>query len=221
MINPIKLPAIRRIPRPALSRLSRVYGLLLDFEDHGETVISSREIGRMLGEGSHTVRKDISYLGESGTSGLGYNVAQLRSRIAAGLGLDRPRRTCVVGLGGLGLSFLDSQNPHARRFDIIAGFDSSINRLETVRTNIPVFASREIVEVSRRMNIELAILTGPVQAQENARRLIDGGVRGILNFSPAVIHNARNDVFISQIDPVGELRFLSALISLSERAGTG
>jgi redox-sensing transcriptional repressor len=61
----------------------------------------------------------------------------------------------------------------------------------------------------------LAALTVPGQAtQETVGKLIEGGIKGIVNFTPAVIKPTKN-VFVRNIDLVGEFRNLSALSTLT------
>jgi redox-sensing transcriptional repressor len=95
----------------------------------------------------------------------------------------------------------------------VAGFDSDVNKLETIKTAIMVFPSYDIAEIVKKMGIELAIIAVPVShAQEMADRLITGGIRGILNLTPTVITIGGNRCFVRNIDIAGELRILSAMI---------
>jgi NADH/NAD ratio-sensing transcriptional regulator Rex len=68
----------------------------------------------------------------------------------------------------------------------------------------------------RRNAIELAILTVPGHAvREIVERLIEGGIKGIINLSSVTLSASMNaKVFVSNIDMVGEFRFLSALFKL-------
>ena len=66
------------------------------------------------------------------------------------------------------------------------------------------------------MGIELGILTVPeIAAQDTASRLIEGGVKGIINFTATHIKINQKNVFIKNIDITSELRILSALIKIS------
>ncbi len=203
------------IPRPAVLRLSQLYGMLEEAASRGDVSISSRQIGERLGVEPHNVRKDISHIGEVGTSGSGYDIGKLKTHIGTRFGFGRSRKACIAGLGSIGAALLNAGFHFMREYSIVAGFDSSINRLETIKTEVPVYPSREIAEVVRRSGIELAVITVPAQeAPEIARRLVDGGIRGIVNFTPAVLDTPEG-VFVSTIDLASEFRYLSALITMS------
>jgi redox-sensing transcriptional repressor len=97
---------IYHIPKPTINRLCKIYSLLEEFEDKAEVTVSSKAIGERMGVGSHSVRKDINYLGEIGTVGSGYEVSRLKAHIGKRLGLNVERKACVVGLGKLGRAIM-------------------------------------------------------------------------------------------------------------------
>jgi redox-sensing transcriptional repressor len=204
------------VPNPALVRLCTVYRLLDKLVAEGVLRVSSTRIGRIIGAEAHTIRKDINYLGEIGEIGSGYDTVRLRDHIRYRLGLDKKRNSCVVGLGRLGSAILMYEPFSGSGYTIVAGFDSNINKLETAITSVPLFPAHEIVDVVREKNIELGILAVPASAaQEAADRLIEGGVRGIVNFSPAMFSYDSSKIYVTHIDIVRELTALSAYISLS------
>lgn len=206
---------IQQIPSPTLSRLCKIYNLLEEFENDGLSTISSKEIGKRLGVGSHNIRKDFGYLVESGTSGLGYNISKLKELIKNSLGFEREINVCVVGLGKLGTAIINYEMPLAQNFKIVAGFDSNINRVETINTIIPVFPNYEIKDIIISNKIELAVLTVPSnQAHKASNQLIEGGIKGIVNFTPVMLDFSSNDVMISNLDLISEFRFLSAKFNL-------
>lgn len=203
---------MNNFPTPAISRLCALYQLLGQIKLQNS--VSSAELGKLLGVAAHSIRKDISFLGVAGNSGAGYDVSKLRSLIADSLGLAAVRRVCVVGLGRMGSAILNY--PLGEEFKLVAGFDSSINRLETIRTSVELFPAYRISEVVRSLSIDLAIITVPAEsAQEVAERLVEGGVKGIVNFAPAPVKSKDKGVFVKQIDIDGELSILSARISVS------
>ena len=54
-------------------------------------------------------------------------------------------------------------------------------------------------------------------AQETADRLMDGGIKVIVNFSPVAI-KVKNNVMIRNIDLLGECMLLSTLLTFEENA---
>ncbi len=200
------------ISTAAISRLCALYQLLGQIQSQNN--VSSAELGDLLGVSAHSIRKDISFLGATGNSGAGYDVNRLRSLIAESLGLTDVRRVCVVGLGRIGSAILNY--PLGKEFELVAGFDSSINRLETIKTSVELFPAYQISEVVRSLRIDLAVITVPAgSAQEVTDRLVEGGIKGIVNFAPVPVKIKDRNVFVKQIDIDGELRILSARISVS------
>jgi len=218
MIHLIKHRSLRKIPEPSLLRLCKLYHFLTDEHKKGTTSISSKDIGRRLGVGSHNIRKDINYLGEAGKSGAGYNVKHLSSLIEHSLGLTKHRNSCLIGMGALGMVLLNYLDQAFPGLSIVAGFDSNINRIETIHASIPLFPAYEIADVARRMNIELAVIT---EADSNIGKIIErcraGGVRGILNLTPAILNDDETGIYVRNVDIVSECGFLLALFTLNER----
>jgi len=218
MINAVKNNQIKKIPKPALSRLCKIYNLLEELEVMGDISISSKEIGKRLGVGSHNIRKDFSYIGETGTSGSGYEIIKLKAHLDTVLGLKKERNACIIGLGGLGIVIMNYQKPLFPSFNIVAGFDSNINKLETINISIPVYPTYEITEVIKRDNIELAVITEPDRNIEKiSERLYRGGIKGIINFTPVILSSDSDAINIRNIDIVSEFRYLSALFTLYDQ----
>ena len=98
MINPIS----GRVPVPTLERLATYLRYLIDLEQDQIKTISSSEVEDQTGVNAAQFRKDLSYFGEFGKPGVGYNVAELQSRIARILQIDQEQRVLLVGAGNLG-----------------------------------------------------------------------------------------------------------------------
>ncbi len=204
----------RIIPTPSLERLCAMYHILEALEQNSQKTISSIELGKRLGINSNSVRKDISFLGEIGNCRAGYDVQKLKEHITVHLRINRKRTACVVGLGRLGTAILNYERLSKGDFIIVAGFDTNINKIETIQTHVPLYPANEIPIVVKREKIELAILAVPdFAAEESARRLIEGGIKGIVNFSPAII-KPLGDVRIRNIDLITEFRILSVISTL-------
>ncbi|MBN2412037.1 redox-sensing transcriptional repressor Rex [candidate division KSB1 bacterium] len=205
-----------KIPKPAVNRLCMLYRFLHRLENEGFTTISSSKIAEQLGLGSHNIRKDIGYLGEIGITGSGYDIAKLKTHISQKLGFDRAKKACVVGLGRLGSAIMNFEKFEINGYMIVAGFDSNINVLETIKTNIDVYPAYLIPDIVQRLEIELAVITVPESAAQSvAEKLIEGGIKGIVNFTPFVIKPTRKKIPIRNIDVIGEFDILSALAYLS------
>ena len=200
------------IPQPTIIRLCTIYQFLFELEKEGVTSISSTELDAKIGVASHTIRKDINYLGEIGNTRGGYDVSRLKNHIAIHLRIGPQQKSCVVGLGHLGQAILQSSSLGGGEFKIVAGFDSNVNKLETIKASVPLFPSYEIADVVRSMGIDLAVIAVPPEnARDVAGRLFEGGIKGILNFAPVVIKPGKSGVIVRNIDIGQEFRILSVL----------
>lgn len=208
------------LPWPTINRLCRIYNLLAELEIAGKQKVSSSDMGKMLGISAQSIRKDISLAGDPGSAGARYDVVKLKAHLSGQFGFGAERKACVVGIGRLGSAILDYGQLNLYGYTIVAGFDANMNTIETKKTKVRLYPAYQIPEVVRREKIELAVLCVPAQAAQGAAdKLIEGGIRGIVNFTPVILQCNKDDVFTAQIDVVKEFRILSAMISLSS-AGT-
>ncbi len=200
-----------------LKRLTQMYRTLsrmIRFEKFDQTV-SSAQLGSILGVPSHTIRKDISCLGEIGGSGRGYDVEKLQHFLGEKLGVDTPKRAAVVGIGKIGSALIEYGRFGNSGFDLIAGFDANINHIEAMKSDVPLYPAYDIEELVKRQKIELAFLTVPAEAAaKSLERLIAGGIKGVVNFSPLILNS--DEIYIRNVDLTGELTLLSAMINLGE-----
>ncbi|HPL15251.1 MAG TPA: redox-sensing transcriptional repressor Rex [Spirochaetota bacterium] len=204
------------IPRPTLIRLCKIYALLDEMHEIGETSISSQDIGRRLNVGSHNIRKDMGFIDQSGISGTGYDIATIKDSIKETLGFGRIRKACVIGLGNLGSLLINNSMVPLPCFSIVAGFDSSINTLEIVKTAIPVYPTYEIPSVLKKDHIEVAIIAEKDLTMDSTiERLIDGGIKGIINFTPVLLNSRDTSIEVRNIDIFSEFRYMSALLAIS------
>ncbi|MDR1898641.1 MAG: CoA-binding protein [Treponema sp.] len=187
------------IPEAAKERLLHLMRLL---EKHGGP-ITSAQAELLTGWPSHRIRKDISYLvgagsgeGEAsdpgGGSGLGsnsgYRADLLIPAIKKALDLERRRRICLVGLGRLGSAFLNFSPAELGEFELAAGFDTNVNRVEILPSRAPLYPAYKMAEIIGRFSIEMALLcVPPGAAQGAAEKLAGAGIRGILNFAPVAL----------------------------------
>jgi redox-sensing transcriptional repressor len=111
----------------------------------------------------------------------------LAPAIKKALGLDIRRLFCVVGLGRLGSAYLNLPLEH-EEFELAAGFDISVNRVEILKSPVPLYPGFKMAEQISRRGIEIALLCVPGgAAQGAAEKLAAAGIRGILNFAPVIL----------------------------------
>jgi len=182
-----------KIPEPTIRRLSRYFRCLEEMEERGDKVVSSAQLAAKCLVNGTQLRKDLTYFGQFGTRGLGYNVKELLLEIRRVLGLNKEWRMAVIGIGNLGSSLLSYKDFLKQNYKIVAAFDIDppkvIGRVsEKLGKPIEVLHINRMKEVAKERRIEIGIITTPAsEAQNVANVLVGAAVRGILNFAPAQI----------------------------------
>jgi redox-sensing transcriptional repressor len=201
----------RAIPEATVGRLPVYLRALLDLAESSrpETKVSSEELARLAGVNAAKVRKDLSYLGSYGTRGVGYDIEYLLYQITRELGLTQDWPTAIIGVGNLGRALASYKGFSERGFRIAALFDVDDRLTGKREGGIEIRHLDDLKEVVNDEDICIGIIaTPPAAAQEVAERLVDAGVKSILNFAPAVVSVAP-DVNVRKVDLSIELQILS------------
>lgn len=203
-----------------IERICKVFGYLTYLEQSATDFVSSRSLAKAIGSTEYTVRKDISFLGVGGYTRKGYEVRSLKAELGRKLNLNKHRKACIVGLGRLGAALLDYEKFQEDGFEIVAGFDCSINKLERIQTQIDVFSDNDIKEIVGQREIEVGIIAVPaVKAQDVADKLIAAGIKGILNFSTQKVVVPKEVIYLN-IDFTNALRFIATKVMIKNRHQT-
>ncbi len=198
-----------KIPEATVIRLSIYSRYLQQLIDDGVKSVSSDEIAGGVGVSSAQVRKDLAYFGEFGTRGVGYKVDVLYGHLMKILGLDRKWPAIIVGAGKLGSALALYQGFAARGFNVEAILDSDSEKIGMKLDEIVVEPLEMMSQRIKDKNISIGIVTVPAAAaQEVTDKLIDSGVKAILNFSPRVLKVPSN-VLLRNVDLSVNLEVLS------------
>lgn len=205
------------VPEKTIGRLSLYYRYLYFLSQHGTATISSKSFAGLLGVKPSQVRKDLSYFGEFGKSGTGYNVTELKKAIARILGLEQGRKVAIVGMGNLGMALASYKGFEVLGFKIVAIFDNSPHKIGKKYRGKICQPLEALPKVSKSEKIEMAILTVPQEAaQEVAAMVTSAGIKAILNFAPVHLNVPKN-VRVNNVDLATELKSLSFFVSGQQR----
>ena len=176
---------MRKIPAPSKKRLIVLSRLLLQQK---KEKITSSEISELTGWGEASIRRDISLLELHNGVSNGYDVEILRNAICDFLKIDskneKKHRGCIVGLGKIGEALLESSVFKESDFEIVAGFDTNFNKIEMMKSEIPLYTTLDLEQKIHFYEIEFAILAVPDEkAQFISERLASSGIKGILNYT--------------------------------------
>ena len=151
--------------------------------------ITSVDISEQTGWKDSLIRHDLWLLGYNKGVSNGYQTVDLRDAINQALGLEaETKNCCIVGLGRLGAALLDEKLTQGSSFVIKAGFDSSLNRVEILRSSFPLYPANQMNWIIKQEGITLAVLTvEDKEAQTMTDRLVAAGVLGIVNMTRAVL----------------------------------
>jgi len=183
---------------------------LRELRDEGIPKTSSHEIAEALNIKASQVRKDLSYFGEFGKRGVGYDVENLCLKIHKILGTERVWNVAIIGVGNLGRAISHYPELEKYKFKIVAAYDVDKRKINSILLpGIPIKHIKELKNKNNDLDFEIAILTVPSNvAQEVANILIEAGVKGILNFAPVTL-NSDDRVVIENVDFVVSLKTLT------------
>jgi redox-sensing transcriptional repressor len=200
------------IPRKTIYRLSTYLRCLARLKENQIQTVSSETLAKVAGVKPTQLRKDLAYFGTFGTRGLGYDVAELSSRIADELGTSHLQPVILVGVGNLGLALLSYRGFEKEGFEIVAAFDLEPDRPRGKKVTPTIFGVDDLPAFIQKHGVRMAILTVPAEAaQDAANTLVECGVMGILNFSPIVLH-VPEEVMVNNVNLAIELENLSYFI---------
>src|SRR5690625_1782951 len=196
----------KNIPQATAKRLPLYYRYLNNLNQQGKKRVSSQELSQAVKVDSATIRRDFSYFGALGKKGYGYNVEYVLDFFRKTLDQDELTHVALIGVGHLGLAFLNYDFLRSNNTKIKMAFDADLEKVNKEIGGVPVY---HIDKLADKLNgIEVAILTVPVhEAEHITEKLVRAGIIGILNFTPARI-TVPEHVRVHDIDLTIELQSL-------------
>lgn len=218
---PAASPSASRVPIPTLERLTTYLSCLLDLGGADVETVSSAEIEQHTGINAAQFRKDLSYFGEFGKPGVGYNVAELESRLARILQIHKIQPVVLIGAGNLGAALLGYPGLREHKFHIVAAFDNDPSKIGRRLWDHDILEYRKLGEVNQVLGARIAILAVPANAaQAVTDTAVASGIRAILNFAPVVLR-VPSDVAVRNVSFLQELAVLSYHLTESGGARNG
>ncbi|MFH1283642.1 MAG: redox-sensing transcriptional repressor Rex [bacterium] len=196
-----------KIPSAVVARLSQMYRILDNLE--GKRFISSNEISSVSGFTAAQIRRDLTYFGQFGTTGKGYNISLLKEEILKILGLDQNWRVALIGVGNLGRALLKYKGFRDKGFTISAAFENDRRKVGKTINGTMIFSINMLKSITKKNYIEMAILTVPEEAAQRVANLLNGSaVKAVLNFTPSKV-NCGKSILVHNIDMTVEMEKLS------------
>lgn len=200
---------MKKIPESTVRRLSLYLRFLQEASDRGVATLSSDELAERGGTTSAQVRKDLSFFGSFGKRGLGYSVPELLQQLRDILGLARTWRVALVGAGKIGSALFSYRDFQRRGFFIRAVFDSDPAKVGAAWGEQTVRPDEEMDRALREEEIDIVIIAVPAEAAQGVvDRVVETGVRAILNFAPTRL-KVPEHVALRNVDMAVELEGLA------------
>ena len=115
----------------------------------------------------------------------------------------------LVGVGNLGHALANYRGFPERGFRIAALVDADRSKVGEVVGGLPIRHVDELPEIVSALEAAIGMICTPgAVAQEVADRMIDAGIRSILNFAPSVI-SVPEGVSVRKVDLAIELQILA------------
>src|SRR5687768_580087 len=195
-----------KIPDIIIGRLPVYLRALQRMADSGLKTTSSQELGEHVGISAAQIRKDISQFGDFGKQGTGYSIAYLLDKLREILKVDRIWDVVLVGAGDMGHALANYQGFQNRGFRIVMIFDADKEKVGQKIGDFVIEDSEKIVEKIKAAGVKMAMLTIPAAAAQGvADKLVQAGVKAILNYAPISL-NVPPNVKVQYIDPSTHLQ---------------
>ena len=200
----IPLPTIKRIP---------VYVSVLEKRlKEGKETVSTTDFAAALTLKPVQVRKDLAFAGAEGKPRIGYRTEELLETLHRFVGWNNLSEAVLVGAGALGTAILGYKGFDRFGLKIKAAFDIDESKCGATVHDKPVYPIRDLKQYVKKNGIIMGILTVSENgAQPAADALVEAGIQGIWNFSPAQI-DVPDSIFVQQEDLAAGLAVLAVRI---------
>ena len=188
------------ISNSVIRRLPRYYRFLGELEDQQISKISSRELSERMHLTASQIRQDLNCFGGFGQQGYGYNVSELRKEIGRILGVDKHRKTILIGAGNLGTALAVHINFEKSGCSLIGIFDSNKKIVGNPLGKLTITDIDDLEKFCRENKPEVAVLCIPKSVtKEIVDRLTELGVRSFWNFSHYDINVEHKNIIVENV----------------------
>ncbi len=200
----------RVAPEACVARLSLYVRELTRLGERRVGYVSSRLLAQQLGLTDAQVRRDLSYFGQFGTSGRGYEVQRLHDRLTSILGVaGRTWSVALAGIGNLGSALLAYRGFGERGFMFRVAVDADHAKVGRTVQGLTIAPVSELAALVRKHHVQIGLIAVPVEsAQAVCDQFVASGVRAILNFAPVHLE-VPPTVWLRVVDLASELESLA------------
>lgn len=198
----------QKISKATMSRFPRYLKALRNMQHEGKEHFLSSELSDATGILDTTIRRDFGFLTDKdslGKRGIGYDTKEIINILnnVLGLGLDEP--IILIGVGNLGSAILKYNRWQYTVGKIVCCYDQDQNKVGE-RFGVKL---NDIDDLEKTFpdGCKIAILAISDHVQETVNRLMDLGVKGIVDFTHSHF-TVRADVVVQTVDVVAAIQEL-------------
>ena len=200
---------IKPIPDETISRLFPYMRALICLIKEKTDIVSSKHLAEICNINATIIRKDLSFFGEFGKRGIGYDVHNLLEKIRSILKMENIKKVALIGVGNIGMAMISYKFFPSEGFKITVAFDNDEKKIGTIINGITIQDIKNAAKIIRAENIKICILAIPIsEVSKIANKLTCSGINAILSFAPCRI-NMPADVKVTCIDLSTELAKLT------------
>lgn len=200
------------IPLPTIKRIPVYVSVLEKWLKEGKETVSTTDFAATLTLKPVQVRKDLAFAGAEGKPRIGYQTEELLNTLHRFVGWNNLSEAVLVGAGALGTAILGYKGFDRFGLKIKAAFDIDESKCGATVHDKPVYPIRDLKQYVKKNGIIMGILTVSENgAQPAADALVEAGIQGIWNFSPAQI-DVPDSIFVQQEDLAAGLAVLAVRI---------
>ncbi len=183
-----------------IGRLSIYRRVLERLKREGTPSVHSHQLAVKTGASAAQVRRDLMSVGYEGSPKRGYDVSKLLTSLCEFLDGEETAQVVLAGVGHMGQALLAYFGEGRDRISFCAAFDIDPEKTGRVIRGCRCYAMDEMPQVLAAPGLKIGVITVPASAaQAVADRMVECGVSGILNFSPAALR-VPPGVYLEDVD---------------------
>lgn len=192
----------QKISKATMARFPVYLKVLRNMQHEGKNNFLSSELSEQTGILDTTIRRDFSFLTHTdslGKRGIGYDTEDMINNLNNLLGLNLDEQIVLIGIGNLGSAILKYNRWQYTVGKIVCGYDQDYNKVGEqfgVKLN-----HIDTLEETFPEGCKIAILAISDHVQETVDRLMNLGIKGIVDFTHSHF-TVREDVVVQTVDVV-------------------
>lgn len=198
-----------KISKATMSRFPIYLKALRKMKIEGKETFLSSELSEITSILDTTIRRDFGFLSTEeglGRRGIGYQVQQIIDALNEVLGLGQNESIILIGVGNLGSAILKYNRWQYSVGEIVCAYDKDPN-IVGERFGVKMHHIDDL-ESTFPKNCNIAILAISQDVQETVNRLMDLGIKGIVDFTHTHFL-VREGVEVQPVDVVAAIQELA------------